>query len=73
MAKKPQRSESPDKVGESDGASSPMENFKQLTRGLLTVSRAELQSEQKRYQDSRSDKSVKKTTGSIGSSSRKRK
>jgi hypothetical protein len=72
MKQKQPPHEGRDKVAVSDDVS-PMENFKQLTRGLLKVSREQLQIEQKRYQESRSDKSVKNTPDSVGSSSRKRK
>jgi hypothetical protein len=59
--------------GSEPEAGTPMANFKSLTRSLLKVTRAELQVEQKRYQESRLDRSVKKTVGSSGGSSRKRK
>jgi hypothetical protein len=51
----------------------PMENFKELTLGLLNVSRTQLHEEQKRYQESRPDKSVKKTPSSDDGSKRTRK
>jgi hypothetical protein len=75
MSQKRSPTESPDKGAEKEETKppTPMENFKQLTRGLLKVSRTQLQEEHKRYQESRPVKSDKKTSGSVGSSSRKRK
>ena len=70
MPQKRSPTESRDKGAAKDETKqpTPMENFKQLTRGLLKVSRTQLQEEQKRYQESRSDKSVKKTVGPGGGS-----
>ena len=71
MASKQRSSESRDKgeVG-SQQAATPMEKFKSLTRSLLGISREELQTEQKRYRDERSDK---KRPPSSGGSRRTRK
>jgi hypothetical protein len=72
MAKKPAQSESRDKAEASDDpkAGTPMGRFKSLTRSLLNVSRAELQTEQKRYLE---DRSVKKTPSPSGESRRTKK
>ena len=58
MAKKPPPSECEDKAEASGDPKqeTPMERFKSLTRGLLDVSRDQLQEEQRRYRDSRSTK-----------------
>lgn len=75
MKQKQRHRESPDKGEESAAATAetPMAKFKALTRGLLNVSRSQLQEEQKRYQESRPDRSDKKTVELSGGSSRKRK
>lgn len=72
MAKKPPHSESPAKVEASDDprAETPMDRFRDLTRGLLNVSPAQLKAEQRRYVASRSAVS---RPGPSGGSRRKRK
>jgi hypothetical protein len=71
MAKKLPAAECEDKEEASGDPKpdTPMERFKSLTRGLLNVSRNQLKEEQRRYHDSRSDKSG----GASGGSRRERK
>jgi hypothetical protein len=63
MAKKPRRSECPDK-GEASAeraasktdTDAPMERFKALTRSLLTVSNKQLKEEQLRYEKAKTSR-----------------
>jgi hypothetical protein len=65
MARKPPHTENHDKAEASADpkAATPMDRFKDLTRGLLNVSPAQLKAEQRRYVASRSERGSSDPSG----------